>query len=81
MLTEVWPLLVAGAAAVIVAEWWAWLGRSMAGRRAAASVLSELRLALVARRVATQPTAADGAQSGEIAAAAVQGAEALEAYF
>jgi thiol reductant ABC exporter CydD subunit len=58
----------------------AW-GMEVAGRRAAATVLSELRLALVARRVATQPTAADGAQSGEIAAAAVQGAEALEAYF
>ena len=53
----------------------------VAGRRAASSVLSELRLALVARRLATQPTAADGTQSGEIAAAAVQGVEALEAYF
>jgi thiol reductant ABC exporter CydD subunit len=53
----------------------------VAGRRAAASVLSELRLALVARRLATQPTAADGTQSGEIAAAAVQGVDALEAYF
>ncbi|HEX6742750.1 MAG TPA: thiol reductant ABC exporter subunit CydD [Solirubrobacteraceae bacterium] len=58
----------------------AW-GMEVAGRRAAASVLSELRLALVARRLAAQPTAADGTQSGEIAAAAVQGAEALEAYF
>jgi thiol reductant ABC exporter CydD subunit len=58
----------------------AW-GMEVAGRRAAASVLSELRLALVARRLATQPTAADGTQSGEIAAAAVQGVEALEAYF
>ena len=34
-----------------------------------------------ARRLATQPTAADGTQSGEIAAAAVQGVDALEAYF
>ncbi len=58
----------------------AW-GMEVAGRRAAASVLSELRLALVARRLATQPTAADGTQSGEIAAAAVQGVDALEAYF
>jgi thiol reductant ABC exporter CydD subunit len=58
----------------------AW-GMEVAGRRAAASVLSELRLALVARRLATQPTAADGTQSGEIAAAAVQGMEALEGYF
>jgi thiol reductant ABC exporter CydD subunit len=58
----------------------AW-GMEVAGRRAAASVLSELRLALVARRLVTQPTAADGTQSGEIAAAAVQGVEALEGYF
>ena len=58
----------------------AW-GMEVAGRRAAASVLSELRLALVARRLETQPTAADGTQSGEIAAAAVQGVDALEAYF
>jgi ATP-binding cassette, subfamily C, bacterial CydD len=53
----------------------------VAGRRAAANVLSELRLGLVARRLAAQPTAADGTQSGEIAAAAVQGVDALEAYF
>lgn len=53
----------------------------VAGRRAASSVLSELRLALVERRLAAQPTAADGAESGEIVAAAVQGVEALEAYF
>jgi thiol reductant ABC exporter CydD subunit len=58
----------------------AW-GMEVAGRRAAASVLSELRLAVVARRLARQPTAADGTQSGEIAAAAVQGVDALEAYF
>ena len=56
-------------------------GMEVAGRRAAAGVLSELRLALVARRLTSQPTAADGTQSGEIAAAAVQGVEALEAYF
>ncbi len=34
VLTEIWPLLVAAAIAVIVAEWWMWLARSMAGRRA-----------------------------------------------
>jgi ATP-binding cassette, subfamily C, bacterial CydD len=53
----------------------------LAGRRAAASVLSELRLALVERRLTAQPSAADGTQAGEIAAAAVQGIAALEAYF
>jgi ATP-binding cassette, subfamily C, bacterial CydD len=53
----------------------------VAGRRAAASVLSELRLALVARRLTTQPSVTDGTESGEIAAAAVQGVDALEGYF
>jgi hypothetical protein len=34
VLTEIWPLLVAAALAVIVVEWWLWLRRSLAGRRA-----------------------------------------------
>jgi ATP-binding cassette, subfamily C, bacterial CydD len=58
----------------------AW-GFEVAGRRAASTVLSELRLALVERRLRSQPAALDGAESGEVAAAAVQGVEALEAYF
>jgi thiol reductant ABC exporter CydD subunit len=53
----------------------------VAGRRAASTVLSELRLALVERRLRDQPTALDGAQAGEIAATAVQGVDGLEAYF
>jgi thiol reductant ABC exporter CydD subunit len=58
----------------------AW-GFEVAGRRAASSVLSELRLALVERRLHAQPAALDGAEGGEIAAAAVQGVAGLEAYF
>jgi ATP-binding cassette subfamily C protein CydD len=58
----------------------AW-GFEAAGSRAATKVLSELRLALVERRLRDQPTAADGAEGGEIAAAAVQGVDGLEAYF
>jgi thiol reductant ABC exporter CydD subunit len=53
----------------------------VAGRRAATDVLSELRLDLVERRLTAQPDAADGAEAGEIAAAAVDGVPALEAYF
>jgi ABC-type transport system involved in cytochrome bd biosynthesis fused ATPase/permease subunit len=55
------------------------LGRGMevAGRRAAASVLSELRGALVERRLTAHPTAVDGTEAGEIAAVAVQGVDAL----
>ena len=53
----------------------------VAGRRAAWSVLSELRLALVFKRVRTQPTAVDGVGSAEITTVSVQGVEALEGYF
>ena len=58
----------------------AW-GFEVAGRRAAWTVLSELRLALVERRLRAQPAALDGAESAEIAAAAVHGVDGLEAYF
>jgi len=53
----------------------------VSGRRAAWSVLSELRLAVLGRRLRTQPTALDGTESAEIAAVSVQGIEALEGYF
>jgi ATP-binding cassette subfamily C protein CydD len=58
----------------------AW-GFELAGRRAASSVLSELRLALVRRRLRDQPLALDGVGTGEVAASAVQGVEGLGAYF
>jgi thiol reductant ABC exporter CydD subunit len=58
----------------------AW-GMEVAGRRAAWSVLSELRMALVTKRLREQPVAVDGADGGEIAAVAVQGIDALEGYF
>jgi ATP-binding cassette, subfamily C, bacterial CydD len=58
----------------------AW-GFEVAGRRAASSVLSGFRLELVEQRLRRQPTASDGATSAEIAAAAVQGVDSLEAYF
>jgi ATP-binding cassette, subfamily C, bacterial CydD len=58
----------------------AW-GFELAGRRAACSVLSELRLALVRRRLRDQPLALDGVEAGEVAASAVQGVDGLEAYF
>ena len=58
----------------------AW-GFELAGRLAAAGVLSQLRLELVERRLRDEPAALDGAESGEIAAVAVQGIDALDAYF
>jgi thiol reductant ABC exporter CydD subunit len=58
----------------------AW-GFEVAGRRGASTVLSELRLALAERRLRSEPAALDGTEAGEVTAAAVQGVEALEAYF
>ncbi|MFL5919817.1 MAG: thiol reductant ABC exporter subunit CydD [Gaiellaceae bacterium] len=58
----------------------AW-GFELAGRRAASSVLSEFRLALVRRRLRDQPIALDGVEGAEVAASAVQGVDGLEAYF
>lgn len=56
-------------------------GMEIAGRRAAWSVLSELRLALVRKRLRSQPIATDGTSGAEIATVAVQGVEGLEGYF
>jgi len=70
-------LLVAAFAARGLLAWW----MEVAGRRAASSVLSELRLELAECRVLWQPLATDGAEAGGLAAAAVQGVDALEAYF
>jgi thiol reductant ABC exporter CydD subunit len=53
----------------------------VAGRRAAAGVLSELRMDLAARRLRAHPVATDGARTGEIVAASVQGVDALDAWF
>ncbi len=69
-------LLIAFAARAVIA--WA---MEIAGRRAAWSVLSELRLALVEKRLRSAPIATDGTEAGELAAACVQGVDALEAYF
>jgi ATP-binding cassette, subfamily C, bacterial CydD len=53
----------------------------VAGARAASTVLSELRLELVARRLRAQPAALDGVEAGELAAVGVQGVDPLAAYF
>ena len=79
-LAALWPYIGLLVAVFAVRGGLAW-GMEIAGRRAAWSVLSELRLALIERRLRTQPVAVDGARSGELAAAAVQGVEGLEGYF
>ena len=70
-------LLAAAAAGRASAAW----GFEVAGRRAAATVLSELRLDLVHRRLRDRPAALDGARSTEIATVAVTGVDALETTF
>jgi thiol reductant ABC exporter CydD subunit len=56
-------------------------GFEVAGRRAAAGAISELRLDLVDARLRRRPAAFDGAQTAEVTTAAVSGVDALEATF
>ena len=79
-ISQLWPEIALLVIAFLVRGAFAW-AMEVAGRRAAWSVLSELRLALVAQRVKTQPLAVDGAGGAEIATVSVQGTEALEGYF
>ena len=58
----------------------AW-GFEVAGRRAAASALSDLRLDVVERRLRDRPAAYDGTESAEVATLAVGGVDALETAF
>jgi thiol reductant ABC exporter CydD subunit len=70
-------LLVVVAACRGVAAW----GFEVAGRRAAASALSDLRLDVVERRLRDRPAAFDGTESAEVATLAVGGVDALETAF
>ncbi len=51
------------------------------GRRAAWNVMSELRVALVEKRLRDDPLGVDGVDGAELAAVTVQGLDALEGYF
>jgi thiol reductant ABC exporter CydD subunit len=79
-LRELWTDFALLMIAFVARGAFAW-AMEVAGRRAAWGVLSELRLALVARRLEAHPTAVDGAGGAEITAVSVQGVEALEGYF
>jgi thiol reductant ABC exporter CydD subunit len=74
-----WPLalLVAVVAARAATGW----GFELVGRRAAARILSRLRLELVEHRLTAEPAALDGADSAELATVAVAGVDALETTF
>lgn len=56
-------------------------GYEVAGHLGAARVMSDLRARLVEHVLRARPGGLDGARSGEVATAAVQGVDALEAYF
>jgi ATP-binding cassette, subfamily C, bacterial CydD len=71
-------VLLAGVVCVRALAAW---GFEVAGRRAAGDVLSKLRLDLVETRLRDRPAALDGAQSAELATAAVSGVDALETAF
>jgi ATP-binding cassette, subfamily C, bacterial CydD len=66
---------------VVVVRALATWGFEIAGRWAAADVISQLRLDLVETRLRGQPGALDGVQSAEVATAAVSGVDALETTF
>jgi thiol reductant ABC exporter CydD subunit len=71
----VWLALVAVARGLVAA------GFETAGRIGAARVMAELRARLVHHLLYVRPGGLAGERRGELAAAAVQGVEALEAYF
>jgi len=79
-LAEVSTPLVPLVAVVVGRAIAAW-GFEVAGRRAASDVVSQLRLDVVESRLRRNPTALDGARSGEVATAAVSGVDALETTF
>ena len=79
-LADLAPWLVVLAATFAARALLGW-GFEVAGRRAAASVLSQLRLELAEQRLRDQPLALDGTDAAEVAAAATGGSEGLEAYF
>jgi ATP-binding cassette subfamily C protein CydD/ATP-binding cassette subfamily C protein CydCD len=79
-LTLLWPSVVLLAAVFAVRAALAW-GFEVAGRRGAATILSQLRLELVTQRLRGQPAALDGTQSSEVASLAVAGVGALETLF
>lgn len=79
-LAEVRGGLIALAVASLARGALAW-GYEMAGHMGAARVISAMRVGLVEHALRARPSALEGARSGELATAAVQGVDALEAYF
>ncbi len=79
-LTELTPLLI-WLAAISIARGLVDAGFEVTGRIGAARVMAELRSKLVRHLLLTRPGALQAERSGELATSAVQGVDALEAYF
>ena len=79
-LGEVWPLLAA-LGGISVARGLVATGFEASGRFGASKVMSELRMRLARKMLLENPGASTDDHPGEIVAAAVDGVEALEAYF
>ena len=79
-LDDVAPALVLLGVVVTARAAGAW-GFEVAGRRAAAEVVSQLRLDVVDARLRRRPAAFDGTQTSEVTTAAVTGVDALETTF
>jgi thiol reductant ABC exporter CydD subunit len=74
------PALVALGAAFVLRAGAAWVGE-VAAHRTSASVTSTLRRQLLTRAVALGPSWLAGERTGELAASATQGVDALDGYF
>lgn len=79
-LSELAPFLVALALVALARGALAWVSEWSAAR-GAARAMSDLRIRLAERVVRDRPGGLAGARAGDLAAAAVQGVDALESYF
>src|SRR5207247_3284627 len=74
------PRAIIAFGAVVIARALFASGFEATGQRAAALVTSQLRIALVERRLMGAPRAVDGAEAGEIAPAAAAAVDGLQAH-
>ena len=79
-LSSLSTLLALLCAAVVARAACAW-GFEFVGRRAAAQVMSQLRIDLISARLDRRPAALDGVADAELATTAVDGVDALETTF
>ena len=79
-LADVWPLLVALAAIAVVRGLLLWSG-DVTANRVATRVKTDLRERLTAHLLALGPAYTRGERTGELVNTAVEGIEALDAYF